>query len=88
MRPCAAKVTRQGQLWLQQGLRQGVRYKKQGLVCGFDFPRKKRAASHIPGHLLELSLGRSGRRTWSLQCSYHPFLVCRTQAPGTEKKSP
>lgn len=62
------------------GLQRGVR-----LICGFAFPRKKKPASHIPSHLLELSLDCSGRRTWSLQCPYHPFLVCRTQAPGTEK---
>lgn len=51
------------------GLRRGVRYKKQGLICGFAFPRKKKLASHIPSHLLELSLDCSERRTWSLPSS-------------------
>lgn len=82
MLPCAAKVTKQDQLWLQWGgfsrrglrqggggLRRGVRYKKQGLICGFAFPRKKKLASHIPRHLLELSLDCSERRTWSLPSS-------------------
>lgn len=70
------------------GASAGSQVQKTGACLWLFFSKEEKAASHIPSHLLELSLDHSGRRTWALQCFYHPFLVCRTQAPGTEKKSP
>lgn len=54
---CAAKVTRQDQLWLPRGFPQGVRYKKQGLVYGFAFPRKRRACFSHPKSSLGIEFG-------------------------------
>lgn len=94
MLPCAAKVTKQDQLWLRwggssrRGLRQGwgapagSQVQKTGAHLWLCFSKKEKARFSHP----KSSLGIEFRLFWKEDLVF-AFLMCRTQAPGTEKKS-